>query len=243
MTELPPCQSNHVLMLQLSRGICSFAWMSFCFKVFQGDLPKVEKMLFSVYLKYSFSGSGLSEGWEGFLNIRGSNTTLKIQRSKLWGKAFKKWWYNYLWPGAGIWSDGVREITAKMFHCTWNRNKTNSALFKENENREPSNDSGRLWLKGSAAFWTVKSCFWFIGGLKSKLELCHFWNSEKNQPGPLHLRFIGTGERRLVALVILRLAHIVTILEHYLVDILKEVFFVAPTPLSSNPTRTKNMKK
>ena len=118
MTELPPCQSSHVLMLQLSRGICSFAWMSFCFKLFEGDPLRVEKMLFSVYLKYSFSGSGLSEGWEGFLNIRGSNTTLKIQRSKLWGKAFKKWWYNYLWPGAGIWSDGVREITAKMFHCT-----------------------------------------------------------------------------------------------------------------------------
>ena len=117
-TELPPCQSSHVLMLQLSRGICSFAWMSFCFKVFEGDPLRVEKMLFSVYLKYSFSGSGLSEGWEGFLNIRGSNTTLKIQCSKLWGKIFKKWWYDYLWPGAGIWSDRVREITAKMFHCT-----------------------------------------------------------------------------------------------------------------------------
>ena len=175
-TELPPCQSSHVLMLQLSRGICSFAWMSFCFKVFEGDPLRVEKMLFSVYLKYSFSGSGLSEGWEGFLNIRGSNTTLKIQCSKLWGKIFKKWWYDYLWPGAGIWSDRVREITAKMFHCTWNRNKTNSALFKENENREPSNDSGRLWLKGSAAFWTVKSCFWFEGGLKRKFEFCHFWD-------------------------------------------------------------------
>ena len=118
MTELPPCQSSHVLMLQLSRGICSFAWMSFCFKVFEGDLPKVEKMLFSFYLKYSFSGSGLSEGWDGFLKIRGSNTTLKIQRSKLWGKTFKKWLYEYLWPGAGIWSDRVWEITAKMFHRT-----------------------------------------------------------------------------------------------------------------------------
>ena len=176
MTELPPCQLSHVLMLQLSRGIGSFAWLSFCFKVFRGDLPKVEKMLFSVYLKYSFSGSGLSEGRDGFLNIRGSNTTLKIQRSKLWGKRFKKSLYDYLWPGAGIWSDRVREITAKMFHCTWNRNKTNSALFKENENREPSNDSGRLWLKGSAAFWTVKSCFWFEGGLKRKFEFCHFWD-------------------------------------------------------------------
>ena len=66
-------------------------------------------------LKYSFSGSGLADD---VLNIRGSNTTLKIQRSKLWGKTFKKWLYDYLWPGAGIWSDWVWEITAKMFHCT-----------------------------------------------------------------------------------------------------------------------------
>ena len=79
----PFSRSPFRLFFRASRGICSFAWMSFCFKVFEGDPLRVEKMLFSVYLKYSFSGSGLSEGWEGFLNIRGSNTTLKIQCSKL----------------------------------------------------------------------------------------------------------------------------------------------------------------
>ena len=42
----------------------------------------------------------------------------------------------------------------------------------------------------------------------------------------------------MVALVILLLAHIVTILKHYLVDILKEIFFVAPTPCPPPHTHT-----
>ena len=175
MTELPPCQSSHVLMLQLSRGICSFAWMNFCFKVIERDMPRVEKMLFSVHLKYSFSGSGLSEGWDGFLKIRGSNTTLIIQRSKLWGKTLRN--------DCTITFDLVlafdlieSERSPPKCFTAPKIGITKSALFKENENREPSNDSGRLWLKGSAAFWTVKSCFWFEGGLKSKFQLCHFWN-------------------------------------------------------------------